>query len=354
MGATAAPLEVAFVVPRSGPAGILGPACEACGDLAAAELNAAGGVLGRELSLRPVDGGREPAAVAAEVGALLDAGRVGAVSGWHISAVRQALAPVVAGRVPYVYAPLYEGGETTPGVFLTGETPETQVLPALRWMAAELGVRTWCVVGNDYVWPRASARAVRRFARTSPEVRVLDEVFVPLGAEDPGPAVARAQRSGAQGVLMFLVGSDAVRFNRAFAASGADRSRVRLSPLMDENMLLASGADATHELYAAAGWFETLATASSLEFSGRYAARFGPSAPVPGALAESCFEAITLLGGLAARARSLDPPALLAVADETGFDGPRGAVSLRSGHLRQDVYLARADGFSFDVLALLG
>lgn len=346
-------LDVAFVVPRSGPAGILGPACEACGDLAAAELNADGGVLGREVRLHPVDGGRSPSEIVTEVTGLLDAGAVDAVSGWHISAVRQALAPAVAERVPYVYAPLYEGGECTPGVFLTGETPETQVLPALRWMAAELGVRTWCVVGNDYVWPRGSARAVRRFARTSPHVRVLEEVFVPLGCESFDPVVERIQRCGAQGVLMFLVGSDAVRFNRAFAASGADRSRVRLSPLMEENMLLATGAGATRELYAAAGYFETLATASSLEFSGRYAARFGVNAPVPGALAESCFEAITLLGRLTERAGSVAPSALLGVAERTGFDGPRGAVSLRGGHLRQNVYLARADGLSFDVLTRL-
>lgn len=348
-----AALDVAFVVPRSGPAGLFGPGCEACGDLAAAELNDDGGVLGREVRLHPVDGGLPPARVAREVAALLDAGAVDAVSGWHISAVRQALAPVVAGRVPYVYAPLYEGGERTPGVFLTGETPETQVLPALRWMAAELGVRTWCVVGNDYVWPRGSARAVRRWVRTTPDVRVLDEVFVPLGTGAFGAVLERVLRSGAQGVLMFLVGSDAVRFNRSFAAAGMDRGRVRLSPLMEENMLLATGAEATRGLYAAAGFFETLATASALEFSARYAARFGVRAPVPGALAESCFEAITLLGRLAGRAGSTDPAALLGVAEHTGFDGPRGAVSLRGAHLRQDVYLARADGLSFDVLARL-
>lgn len=346
-------LDVAFVVPRSGPAGLFGPACEACGSLAADELNDGGGVLGREVRLVPVDGGRAPDAVAADVAALLADGAVDAVSGWHISAVRQAVAPVVSGRAPYVYAPLYEGGERTPGVFLAGETPERQVLPALRWMSDERAVRTWCVIGNDYVWPRVSARAVRRWSETTPEVRVLDEVFVPLGTEDLGPALERVLRSGAQGVLMFLVGSDAVRFNRAFAASGADRRCLRLSPLMDENMLLATGADATHGLYAAAGYFESLATASALEFSGRYAGRFGVDAPVPGSLAESCFEAITLLGRLAERGGTLDPRALDAAAHDLVYDGPRGAVSLRANHLRQDVYLARADGLSFDVLVRL-
>jgi len=158
-------LDVAFVVPRSGPAGIYGPSCESCGILAAEEINAAGGLLCRELRLRMVDGGRSPAEVAAEVDALVTAGEVQAVAGWHISAVRQVLAPVVSDRVLYVYSPLYEGGECTPGVFLTGETPDRQVLPAMRWMARELGIRTWFVLGDDYVWPQVSARGVSRASR---------------------------------------------------------------------------------------------------------------------------------------------------------------------------------------------
>ena len=56
-------LDVAFVVPRSGPAGIFGPSCESCAQLAAEEINAAAGVLGRELRLHPVDGGRVPGLV---------------------------------------------------------------------------------------------------------------------------------------------------------------------------------------------------------------------------------------------------------------------------------------------------
>ncbi|WP_379571744.1 substrate-binding domain-containing protein [Pseudonocardia lutea] len=344
-------VEVAFVVPRSGPAGLFGPACESCGALAVAELNAAGGVLGREVRLHVVDGGRAPAQVATEVGALVEAGAVQAVSGWHISAVRQEIAPRVSGRVPYVYAPLYEGGERTPGVFLAGETPDRQVLPGLRWMAAELGVRTWCIVGDDYVWPRVSARAARSWARTTPDVRILDQVFVPLGTEDFGAALERVLRSGAQGVLMFLVGSDAVRFNRAFAAAGADRRCVRFSPLMEENMLLASGP--SRELYSAAAWFESLPTAAGLDFSRRYVERFGPRAPVPGALAESCFEGLTLLARLAERAGSLDVGAVSGAGEGIAYESPRGDVALVHNHLRQDVYLARSDGLEFDVLARL-
>ncbi len=346
-------LGVAFVVPRSGPAGLYGPSCEACGTLAVEEINAHGGLLGRELRLRVVDGGRAPELVAAEVDALIGRGEVDAVAGWHISAVRHALDPVVDGRVPYVYSSLYEGGEHTPGVFLTGETPERQLTPALRYMAAELGVRRWFVIGNDLVWPRASTRMARAFARRSPDVRLLGEMFVPLGTQDFDAAVTRVLRSGAQGVLMFLLGSDAVAFNRAFAEAGLDRSHIRLGPLTDENTLLAIGADASRELYAVAGYFETLRTRGALGFAARYARRFGPSAPVLNSLGESCYEGLTLLGRLVRCAGSAAPAALSAAAVSLSYESPRGLVRMQGNHLLHRVYLARSNGLRFDVVAEL-
>lgn len=47
-----------MVVPLQGPAGIFGPSCEAVGDLVAHDLNAAGGVMGREVHIEVVDGER--------------------------------------------------------------------------------------------------------------------------------------------------------------------------------------------------------------------------------------------------------------------------------------------------------
>jgi urea transport system substrate-binding protein len=306
-------------------------------------------VLGRQIRFVVVDGGAPPERVAAEVDALVTAGAVAAVTGWHISAVRQAVAPRIRGRVPYVYTPLYEGGERTEGVFLVGETPSQQLLPSLRWMAEELGVRRWCTVGDDYVWPRGSAAAARRYARAT-GIEIRDEVFVRLGTEHYGEVLRRVERSGAEAVLMLLVGDDAVQFNRAFARAGLDQQLLRLSTLMEENMLLASGADSTRGLFASAGFFDTLATSDSLDFIGRFTARYGPEAPVLNSLGESCYEGVRLLAQLVRRAGSLELDRICAVADTVGYDGPRGAVRLRGRHLEQRVYLAMADSLEFEVL----
>ncbi|KQX61317.1 substrate-binding domain-containing protein [Streptomyces sp. Root1310] len=345
-------LNVALVYPMQGPAGMFGPTCETCARLAAEEINKAGGVLGRELRLIEVDGGAEPRRVAEDVEALVATGAVQGVTGWHISSVRQAMAPRIAHRVPYVYTALYEGGERTDGVYLTSETPARQLLPAMRLLNEARGVRRWFVVGNNYVWPRHTARAARRYARDS-RGRVCGEAYLPLGADDFDDVLGRIERADADAVLMLLVGSDAVRFNRAFAAAGLDQRCLRLSTLMDENMLLGSGPEATVDLFSTAGFFASLADRNTMDFHGRYADRFGAAAPTPGSLGESCYEGVLLLAALIERARTLDVAAIGAAADTVSYEGPRGLIGLEGRHVRQRIYLAQADGLDFNVLAQL-
>jgi urea transport system substrate-binding protein len=345
-------VEIGLLVPLHGSAGIFGPSCESCARLAAEEINAAGGLLGRELRLRVVDGSGPPERAAAMTARLVDTGVVDAVVGWHISAVRRAVAPRIASRVPYIYTALYEGGEHTPGVFLVGETPEAQLEPAMRWLAQERGARRWCIVGNDYVWPRTTAALAQRYAQRI-DGEVCEEMFVPLDTEHYAPVIGRVLASAADAVLMLLVGQDAARFNRSFADVGLDDQCLRLSTLVDENTLLASGSEGTRGLCSSAAYFETLATPESLAFEARYVARYGPAAPALNSPGESCYEGLLLLAALAEAAGSLDVRALSLAASKVEYSGPRGALHLRDRHLQQRVYLAEADGLEFDVLAQL-
>jgi urea transport system substrate-binding protein len=345
-------LDLALVIPLQGSAGIFGPSCELCGQLAAEEVNGRGGVLARELRLSVVDGSGPPQRVADEVGALVASGLVDAVVGWHISAVRQAIVPRIGGRVPYVYTALYEGGERAPGVFLAGETPAKQLLPAMRWFREEHCVRNWCIVGDDYVWPRLTARAARVYADLC-DSRISEEIFIPLGTTEFGRVLERVERCEADAVLMLLVGEDAVHFNRGFAKAGLDQRCLRLSTLMDENMLLASGAGSTRGICATAAYFEALATPESLDFGWRYTQRFGPDAPTLNSLGESCYEGVVMLAALAQEAQSLDTGKMCAVADSVSYEGPRGELHMHDRHVDQRVYLAEANDLEFDVIAQL-
>lgn len=344
-------LSIGLAIPMSGPGGIFASSCEAVAELCAHELNLAG-VAGREVRIELIDASLPPELIALEVDGLIDERRIDALTGWHISSVREHVAPVTVGRIPYVYTSLYEGGEARPGVFCVGETPRQQIQPALAWMRDTLGCRRWHVVGADYIWPRGSARAVTGFAHEL-GLDLVGRCFVRYGTEDFAPVMRSLERSTADAVMILLVGQDAVEFNRAFAAHGLHERLLRLSPLMEENMLLASGAGATGNLYASAGYFRSLTTAGSLDLVGRYADRFGPDAPPLNNQAESCYEGITLLAELIGAAHCTHVDCLQQVSEGVGYDGPRGPVSLTDRHLQQPVHLARADGLDFHVLTAL-
>ncbi|UMP07590.1 substrate-binding domain-containing protein [Amycolatopsis sp. EV170708-02-1] len=341
-----------MVVPLQGPAGLFGPSCEAITELAVHELNESGGILGRQVEAEVVDGGGTPAQVAGDLRRLVGTGRVDAVSGWHISSVRHALAPVVADRIPYVYTSLYEGGERRAGIFCTGETPRCQIEPALRWLRDHLGTRRWFVVGDDYVWPHRSTRAIRHYAKDL-DLRITGEAFVGLGAGDMSTVVRKIEQSTSDGVLMLLVGQDAVRFNRAFAAHGLSDRLIRFSPLMEENMLLASGANATGNLYVSAAYFRSMVTADAMDLLGRYVGRNGPGAPALNNAAESCYEGLHTLAELVRRAGTSELPALNAAIDGVAYHGPRGTIEFRGQQADQHVHLAVADGYDFEVLTRL-
>jgi urea transport system substrate-binding protein len=343
-------LRVALVVPVSGTLGLIGPGALNCAELATAEINEAGGVLGRTVELTLVDGGRAAPDVAAQIAELVRNGRVHAVVGVHASDVRVALVPAIRGAVPYVYTAPYEGGERANGVYLTGETPDRQLRPVLRWLAERSRGRRWFLLGNDYIWPRRVHAAARDYLRAI-GADVAGERFVPRGELDPVATIEAIDRIRADAVLLTLIGRDLIDFNRAFADSRLAERVLRLCPALEENGLFGIGGDSTGELYACMGYFGSVATDASLEFLARYTAQFGPHAPVPGGHSEGCYDGMHTLAALAGRAGTLATPAMDAIADGTAVRGGRGQLVMTDRHMRAPVYLARADALDLDVVA---
>ncbi|PPJ19141.1 hypothetical protein C5E44_08470 [Nocardia nova] len=343
-------VDIALVVPLSGPAGMFGPSCEACAALAAADLDAAGGILDRPVRLHAVDAGAPTPVLAARVRRLVSSGAVDAVVGWHLSDARRAITPHTAGRVPYIYTTFYEGGEDAAGVYMVGETPDRQMFPALRWLRAESGIRRWCIVGNDYVWPRETARVTKDFASVL-GIEVVGSAFVPLGGREFRGVLDTIRTSSAEGVLMLMVGADAAAFNRAYARAGLDRDRIRLAMMIGEDVLYASGAAGTRGLFTACGYLEGVASAPSMEFGARYERLFGAEGPTLNNIGESCYEGMLLLAALAERAGSLEVGAIERAAARVSYQGPRGEVRVRGAHTTQPVYLADVDALDFGLLA---
>lgn len=344
-------LGVGLFVPTSGSLGIWGPSTIACARLAADEINRAGGLLGREVRLRIVDSADEVAGLAQETSRLLADWEIDAIVGMHTSAVRQRLLGAVAGRVPYIYTPLYEGGERTAGVYAIGETPQQQLRPAIHALAAQRRIRRWALVGNDYVWPRASHALARRYVEETGGT-VLDDLYLPLGVCDFAPVIDRLSRLKVDALLLSLVGQDAVAFNREFgAAPAAVRGMLRLSCAIEENGLLAMGAENTEELYVSAGYFAGLQTDANMAFRERYYSLFGDRAPSLNTIGQSTYEGVHFLAALV-WAQGRGEGAAMARAPLT-YRSVRGAVYVDNDLKTCPMYLARADGHLLEVVRRL-
>ncbi|MFF2088731.1 substrate-binding domain-containing protein [Nocardia sp. NPDC058176] len=343
-------IEILSIVPTQGPGGIIAPSCTAAISLAVDEINSGTGILGREIRLTTIDGGRKPNEVAAEVEALMATGMVGAITGWHTSAVRRAVAVAADGRVPYLYATGHEGlSDERPGVLLVGEHPDQQIVPAAAWLSRELGVRRWAVIGNDYIWPRQTARALRRALPAPGDIVV--ERYVPLGTTDFRAFLHDPVLLLADAVLVLMVGADTARFNRQFTTAGLPPILPRLSPAVDENVLLSGGPSANTNLYVASSFFVDDHLTDGRARRDRYREHQGTFAPALTTFSNATYESMHILRALADTVGTLDVTTISArLADGITLDGPTSRRGFRGNQATGPTFLAEADGVDFTII----
>ena len=340
--------RIGLCVPMRGSAGIWGPSCVASAQLAETELNQASGISRRPCELQLIDASAESPDVESTLTELVDGGQVDALVGMCISSVRQRIVGAVGGTVPFIYTCLYEGGESTPGLFAIGETSLRQLRPSIAWLSARHKTQRWMLVGNDYVWPRVSHRIAQTcIAESGGEV--VAQAFVRFGLEDYSQVLDQLRKSRADAVLISMVGQDAVDFNRAFARAGLATQVLRLSCAIEENQLLAIGAENTENLHVALGYFSSLDTDANLSFKQRYRGRFGERAPTLNSIGQSLYEGMHFLATLLEDDAHASLP--------SGRQAPlpyasaRTAIYVGGGANHAPMYLARAEGHSFRVLA---
>lgn len=342
-------LRIAHFLSLSGPAGIWGPCSINSATLAAQEINARGGILGREIEISVHDAGAAPDEIADTANDIVASGAADIILGSHMSVVRLILRDVFAGHLPYIYTPIYEGGERTPGVLAIGETPPRQARPAIMWLADRKRAKRWYLIGSDYVWPWQSHRAVKRYIAASGG-RVVGEDFVALGQDDHTSYLERIEAARPDVVFISLIGLDGILFNRVFAEYGLAGKMLRLANCIDETVTLGIGADNTENLFAASGYFANTPTAANEAFRGRYHSAFGPYAPVPGSTAQSNYEGLYFLDAISRRAASLEARSLIAAAEGAVYQAARGTVGIHRHRAEMPIYLAQADGLEFRLL----
>jgi len=342
-------ISIGLCMAQDGAAGIWSPSALASAELAAAELNQRNGIAGRQVRLVCLNASDESANFEDELLRAIDTHGIEALVGMHTSAVRERIIQSVGGMIPFVYTPLYEGGEVNPGVFTLGETPAQQLRPAIDWLSRHEKSKRWLFVGNNYVWPRVSHRLAHNYVEQSGGI-VLDSIYLPMGTQDFSAVLERMQSLQVDAVLVSLVGQDAITFNRQFGHACLSRRAVRLSCAIEENVLMGIGSDKTEGLYVAASYFANLQTDANLALQERFSARHGLRAPVLNALGQSTYEGMHFLAAMFDNNLHLPEHWPQIAKRNLAYQSARGASYVGNHFKNAPVYLACANGHQFQVV----
>ncbi len=152
-------------------------------ELAVAELNAQGGLLGRRIETVVRDGRSDPETFIKEAKFLIEHQSVDVVFGCWTSSCRKSVRPVFEENDHLLYYPVqYEGLEDSKNIIYLGSVPNQQVTPAIEWVLSRLGKKIY-LVGSDYVYPRASNQIIADQVRQW-RGEIVGERYLPLGGND--------------------------------------------------------------------------------------------------------------------------------------------------------------------------
>jgi urea transport system substrate-binding protein len=346
-------MKIGMLHPRSGVLGMWTPAMDAAALVGAAEINAAGGILGEELELVFADCGFSDGEAMAAVDTLIEMEDVGAIIGGHSSNNRDAVSRRVASRVPYIYTAQYEGIAVGPSTVAIGSVDDELLAPSLQWMKDYKRADRYFFIGNDYIWPRMALRTTRRLVRQQ-GADLVGHALVATREFDYTGIVQRIAASGAQVVIEALVGMCAVEFNRAFAAAGLDRKMLRFGLIIDETVVCGIGPEATANLYTAANYFAGHQTRFNDHFLELYHDAFGVCAPPVSAANVGYYEGLHVLARLAQQAGTTDSQRLAHHLMRSRRDlGRRHLLDDQPSGQQPIVYLGEADGVTLQVVTAL-
>ena len=295
--------------------------------LAVDEINADGGVLGKQIQLVGEDGASEPTVFAEKAQKLISSDCVAAVFGGWTSSSRKAMLPVFEDSNSLLYYPVqYEGLEASPNIFYTGATTNQQIVPALDYLK-EQGVTSLYLVGSDYVFPQTANRIIKAYAEAN-GIEIKGEDLTPLGSTDFSTIVNKVRTADADAVFNTLNGDSNVAFFREYKNVGLTPEEMPVvSVSIAEEEVGGIGVQNIEGQLTAWDYYQTIDTPVNNEFVAAYKAAYGENKPTSDPM-EAAYVSVYLWKNTAEKAGSFDVQAIQDNADGVTFDAPEGLVTI--------------------------
>jgi len=245
--------------------------------LAIAEINQAGGVLGKQVEAIVEDGASDWPTFAEKSRKLIEQDRVATVFGCWTSASRKAVLPVYEQENHMLWYPVqYEGQECSKNIFYTGAAPNQQIEPSVEWLLKNKG-KEFFLIGSDYVFPR-TANTIIKAQLQALGGKVVGEDYLPLGSTEVTPIITKIKAALPNGGVIYntLNGDSNVAFFKQLQGFGLGPEQYpSMSVSVAEEEVRAIGPAYLKGHYAAWNYFMTVDTPENKTFVDAFKAKYG-------------------------------------------------------------------------------
>lgn len=328
-----------------------------------AEINAKGGVLGKQLEPVVVDPASNWPLFAEKAKQLISQDKVAVMFGCWTSVSRKSVLPVVEELNGLLFYPVqYEGEELSKNVFYTGAAPNQQAIPAVEYLMSKAGggAKRFVLLGTDYVYPRTTNKILRAFLKSKGvKDSDIDEKYTPFGHSDYQTIVADVKKFSAGGktaVISTINGDSNVPFYKELGNQGLKATDVPVVAFsVGEEEL--RGVDTKPLVGHLAAWnyFMSIKNPTNDAFKKQWA-EYAKAKNLPGAdkpltndPMEATYIGIHMWAQAVKKAGSTDTDKVIAAMAGQTFPAPGGFVSTmdaKNHHLHKPVFIGevKADG----------
>jgi branched-chain amino acid transport system substrate-binding protein len=346
------PIQIGIPVGLSGANSVVAPSVVQSSELAAAEINAAGGILGRTVELVVADDASGAQGAQRAFDSLVFQTGVDVLISMETSAARNAGLPIVnRGEVPYIYTSFYEGRSCSPWMYVNAWVPEQQVAPIVDHFMNEYQAKTFFLIGSDYAFGRGMLEFTRAYVEANGG-EIVGEEYLPMDGSDWTSIISQFRSAEPDALITSTAGgAPNVTLTRQLRAAGVTIPYGNLA--VDEGTAASMGADATG-IYIAASYLTSIDSPENQAFLAAMADKFGAELRTPNDLSVPQYEAIYAYKAAVEMAGSTDAQAVIDALAEVSVTGPRGVIQMnKQRHAPLTMYLGRVqeDG-SVEVIAV--
>ena len=348
------PIRVGVVTPLSGTYAGIGQQVKWGLDLAAAQINAAGGVMGRKLELVYEDEEANPAVATQKAEKLFQVGKVDFLTGTVNSGSTLAVGQVAERNNRLIattvsFADSITADKCSPNVFRVNARAGMQSAALADWMASTQKNANVFYLGPDYEMGRSTVAAFKAAAEGK-GAKTAGEVFAPLDNKDYSPYFGQIRGARPTVIYTSVAGNDTVRLFTQMAEFGVNRNVqvVGASGTVTSQNLGAIG-KAADGFVTGVGYSSSIDSQENRKFVADFEAANKSKPDLYGA---DSYGVLFFYKAAVEKAKSTDTDKVREAMRGLQWATPQGNKTMRAGdhQAMQDMYAVKVEGGQFRIV----